>query len=159
MKKSSDYQKIMQVIEAKGINQTEAEKLTDLGVGTIGKLLKRKAGFGSLHKDNLKKFLRTFNVNQAWWDKAEGPMFLEGQGSESEQMPTAADFRRYISNLEKNLDDLRKHRDDQQKIIHGKEEEIETMEEHIKEQEKKLERLQLDLDRCEKKLIKINQDQ
>lgn len=157
MKKLSDYQKIMQVIDAKGINQTEAEKLTDLGVGTIGKLSKRKGGFGGLHKDNVKKFLRTFNINQTWWDKSEGPMFLEEPLVE-EHIVTPMDFRRHISNLEKNIEDLRKHRDDQEKLISNKEEDIEEMEVHIKELGEKMERLKIELDRCEKKLVKVSQD-
>jgi chromosome segregation ATPase len=163
MKKLSDYQKIMQVIDAKGINQTEAEKLTDLGVGTIGKLAKRKDGFGSLHKDNVKKFLRTFKVNQNWWDKLEEPMFLEESATTASEAnviyQSADDLRKNIDDLRKNLEDLRKNLEDLRKHREDQDETIKAMEESDQAQDRLLDQYRQSLEECEKKLAKVKQAQ
>lgn len=78
MKKNSDYAKIMQVLEAKGISVSKAEAMAGLGVSTISKLKQRKGGHGGLHEDNLRKFLRTFHVKTEWWETEEGEMFTPG---------------------------------------------------------------------------------
>jgi len=88
MNKFSDYEKIMQVLDAKGINQTEGERLTRFGVGTIGKLLTRRKGKGRLHPDNVTKFLRTFHVEQKWWETGEGEMFTAESGRSLGQQKT-----------------------------------------------------------------------
>ena len=77
MKKFSDYDKIMQVLEAKDISRDTAERLSGMGGGTIGKLLKRRNGEGELGGPNTENFLRTFNVNREWWKTGEGEMFLK----------------------------------------------------------------------------------
>lgn len=76
MKKLSDHQKIMQVLESKGVSPNQAE--IDIGVkaGVIGKLLTRRNGYGRMHRDNTDKFIRTFNVNRKWWDTGQGEMFV-----------------------------------------------------------------------------------
>lgn len=76
MKKLSDYQKIMQVIEAHGIKQTDAEIKMGVSPGLFNKMKNRKDGEGQMHPDNQEKFLRTFNVNPEWWKNEEGDMFL-----------------------------------------------------------------------------------
>jgi hypothetical protein len=76
-KKISDYDKIMKVLEAKRISVNQAE--IDIGVkpGVIGKLPKRRHGFGRMHRANTEKFIKTFNVNRKWWENGEGEMFLD----------------------------------------------------------------------------------
>ena len=76
MKNLSDYQKILQVIEAKGVKIQDAETLCGLGTTTLQKLKTRNGGTGKLHKDNLQKFLGTFHVNPNWWKTGEGEKFL-----------------------------------------------------------------------------------
>lgn len=66
----------MQVVEAKGIKIPEAEVMCGLGVTTLQKLKTRNEGKGKLHKDNLEKFLRTFQVSRDWWDTGEGEMLV-----------------------------------------------------------------------------------
>lgn len=76
MEKISDYQKIMQVLEAKGVSPNQAE--IDIGVkpGVIGKLPSRRGGFGRMHKTNTDNFIRIFKVNPKWWETGKGEMFI-----------------------------------------------------------------------------------
>lgn len=101
MKNLSDYQKVMQVIEAKGIKIQEAEVMSGLGVTTLQKLKKRNEGKGKLHPDNLEKFLGTFHVARSWWESGEGEMFDEhtSSGERIKTIPLDVWLR-----LEKNFD-------------------------------------------------------
>lgn len=80
----TDHEKVKQVVDRKGITVSKAEGKAGLGVGTLAKLKQRKGGDGSLHEDNLKKFLRTFQVSEVWWETGEGEMF---EPSQTEQHP------------------------------------------------------------------------
>lgn len=77
MKKLSDYEKIMQVLNSKGISPNQAEMDIGVKTGVIGKLTARRNGFGRMHKDNTDKFIRIFKVNPAWWETGEGEMFVK----------------------------------------------------------------------------------
>ena len=88
MKNLSDFEKIMQVLKAKGLSVAKAEGLAGIGATTISKMKQRKNGEGSLHEDNLQKFLRTFHVKRAWWDTNEGEMFEQEAASNSEPIKT-----------------------------------------------------------------------
>lgn len=101
MKNLTDYQKILQVIEAKGIKIQEAEVMCGLGVTTLQKLKTRNEGKGKLHPDNLEKFLRTFHVERDWWETGEGEMFGDqtSSGERIKTMPLDVWIR-----LEKNFD-------------------------------------------------------
>lgn len=98
----------MQVIETKGVNQTKAEQMIGLSVGTIGKLQTRKEGFGQLHDDNVGKFLRTFNVNPDWWKNGEGEMFLEKVAEPAIKYETVDELRKTIAAHEKTISAMEK---------------------------------------------------
>lgn len=85
MKNLTDYEKIMQVIDNKGIKISKAERMAGLGVGTLSKLPERKDGAGKLNPDNTQKFLRTFNVRQQWWETCQGEIFFNEKQEESTQ--------------------------------------------------------------------------
>jgi hypothetical protein len=104
MKKMSDYAKIMQVLDAKRLSVSRAEAMAGLGVSTISKMKQRKGGDGSLHDDNLEKFLRTFHVNRVWWEKQEGEMFepaIEASQNDETALSLAA---KAIAALQRRLD-------------------------------------------------------
>ena len=111
MKKFTDYQKISQIIEAKGISIPKAEVLSGLGATTLSKLKTRNGGNGQLHPDNLEKFLRTFHVKREWWDNSEGEMFEEEHHEKTITMPINVWNR-----LERNFDNFEKNSETFEKV-------------------------------------------
>lgn len=71
MKKLTHYEKIRQVLDYYGIEDSEAESMCGFGVGTISK---KKDTNSKLFENNVKNFLRRFHVARSWWDHGEGEM-------------------------------------------------------------------------------------
>lgn len=107
-KNLSDFEKIAQVLEAKGLSVSKAESLAKLGGGTIAKLKQRKGGNGSLHQDNLEKFLRTFHVARSWWDTGEGDIF-EREYQKSSNEPVKVVPLDLWNRLERNFNNFEKN--------------------------------------------------
>jgi hypothetical protein len=103
-KKISDYDKIMKVLEAKRISVNQAE--IDIGVkaGVIGKLPKRRKGFGRMHRANTEKFIKTFNVNPKWWEGGEGEMFLDGASGLSERATSPDHIVKFLDIINRLID-------------------------------------------------------
>ncbi len=74
MKKITHYEKIRQVLDFYGIEDSEAEQMCQFGVGTISK---KKGTSNKLFQVNVEKFLRRFRVERAWWDRGELPMLTD----------------------------------------------------------------------------------
>jgi len=117
MKKLSEFDKISQVIESKQISIAKAERMSGLGSGTISKLKDRSSGTGSLQPDNLQKFLRTFHVNQEWWetgigdmyDIVKGPISEVSKNEQNEKLPSnysGTSIEALVRALEKAVDAL-----------------------------------------------------
>jgi hypothetical protein len=109
------------------------------------------------------KFLQNLGINSVWWETQKGEILLPDSPLLRPQKKTAGeeyaeDFRRHISNLEKNIEDLRARVDDQQKLFQAKQE-IDAMEETIKEQDRLLATYRQALEKFEEKLTKEKQTQ
>jgi transcriptional regulator with XRE-family HTH domain len=114
MKYFTDYEKIKQVLKAKRLSVSKAEGKAGLGATTISKLKQRKDGDGSLHEDNLQKFLRTFHVNPKWWETSEGEMFLPEPSSKEtfdRDVGDEAIKREMLDQLYKDLANQARHLD------------------------------------------------
>jgi phage repressor protein C with HTH and peptisase S24 domain len=109
----TDYEKIMQVLDLKGIKPAKAERL---GGSTISKLKQRKGGDGSLHDDNLEKFLRTFRVNPIWWETGQGEM-LEKDADDNSSPVLHQVLLESIKGINKLLDENHKLIDDKKKEV------------------------------------------
>jgi hypothetical protein len=104
MKKFTQYEKILQVLDKKGISASKAEGILGFGQGIFSKLSQRKDGAGNLSKDKEEKFLRMFHVNPLWWKSNDGEMFLPDEievASTNPQPSTEADLRKTIAAMEK----------------------------------------------------------
>lgn len=75
-------EKIREVLKAKGLNPTRAEREMKVSQGTLAKAFQRG---GSVHESTVSKFIGTFHVKQSWWDTQKGEMFEEKLTSVSEK--------------------------------------------------------------------------
>lgn len=114
----TDKQKILKVLEIQGVTVSNAEQLCGFGVGTLSKMLARD---GSLHKDNIKKFQRTFKVNEEWWKMGKGDIFEEEPKSGTETREEQSEFGRLtdrlIDTVEATFDSLKIELDKKNKQI------------------------------------------